>query len=35
MTAQDILDCLPEAIKLYRDNFAEILENLYESVFVV
>jgi NAD(P)H-hydrate epimerase len=35
MTAQDILDCLPEAMKLYRDNFAEISENLYESVFVV
>jgi NAD(P)H-hydrate epimerase len=35
MTAQDILDYLPEAMKLYRDNFAEISENLYESVFVV
>jgi hydroxyethylthiazole kinase-like uncharacterized protein yjeF len=35
MTAQDILDCLPETVKLYRDNFAEISENLYESVFVV
>jgi NAD(P)H-hydrate epimerase len=35
MTAQDILDCLPEAMKLYRDNFAEISENIYESIFVV
>jgi hydroxyethylthiazole kinase-like uncharacterized protein yjeF len=35
ITAQDILDYLPEAMKLYRDNFAEISENLYESVFVV
>jgi hydroxyethylthiazole kinase-like uncharacterized protein yjeF len=35
ITAQDILDYLPETVKLYRDNFAEILENLYESIFVV
>jgi hydroxyethylthiazole kinase-like uncharacterized protein yjeF len=35
ITAQDILDYLPEAVKLYRDNFAEIAENLYESIFVV
>ena len=35
ITAQDILDYLPEAVKLYRDNFAEISENLYESIFVV
>ena len=35
MTAQDILGCLPEAMKLCRDNFAEISENLYESIFVV
>jgi len=35
ITAQDILDCLPETMKLYRDNFAEISENLYESIFVV
>ena len=35
ITAQDILDYLPETVKLYRDNFAEISENLYESVFVV
>jgi hydroxyethylthiazole kinase-like uncharacterized protein yjeF len=35
ITAQDILDYLPETMKLYRDNFAEISENLYESVFLV
>ncbi len=35
MTAQDIMDCLPETVKLYRDNFSEISDNLYESVFVV
>jgi hydroxyethylthiazole kinase-like uncharacterized protein yjeF len=35
ITAQDILDYLPETMKLYRDNFAEISENLYESIFVV
>lgn len=35
ITAQDILDSLPEAVKFYRDNFAQISENLYESVFVV
>jgi ADP-dependent NAD(P)H-hydrate dehydratase / NAD(P)H-hydrate epimerase len=35
ITAQDILDHLPETMKLYRDNFAEISENLYESVFMV
>ena len=33
--AQDILDYLPETLKLYRDNFAEIAENLYESIFVI
>jgi len=35
ITAQDILDYLPETMKLYRENFAEILENLYDSIFVV
>jgi hydroxyethylthiazole kinase-like uncharacterized protein yjeF len=35
ITAQDILEYLPETVKLYRDNFAEISENLYESIFVV
>ena len=35
MTAQDMLDCLPEAMKLCRHNFAEITENLYESIFLI
>jgi len=35
MTAQDILDSVPEAMKLYRENFSEISQNLYESVFTV
>ncbi len=35
ITAQDIMDYLPETMKLYRDNFAEISENLYESIFLV
>jgi len=35
ITAQDIMDSLPETIKLYRENFVKISENLYESIFVV
>ena len=35
MTAQDIMDYLPEAMKHYREDFGEISENLYESIFVV
>jgi NAD(P)H-hydrate epimerase len=35
MTAQDIMDYLPETVGLYRENFIEISDNLYESVFVV
>jgi hydroxyethylthiazole kinase-like uncharacterized protein yjeF len=35
ITAQDILDYLPETMKLYRDKFAEISEDLYESIFLV
>jgi NAD(P)H-hydrate epimerase len=34
ITAQDILDYLPEAMKLYRENFDKISENLYESIFI-
>jgi NAD(P)H-hydrate epimerase len=34
ITAQDILDYLPEAMKLYRENFDRISENLYESIFI-
>jgi hydroxyethylthiazole kinase-like uncharacterized protein yjeF len=35
ITAQDILDYLPETVKLYRENFDQISENLYESIFLV
>lgn len=35
ITAQDILDSIPEAMKLYRENLPEISQNLYESVFIV
>ncbi len=35
ITARDILDYLPEAMKLYREDFDEISENLYESILVV
>jgi NAD(P)H-hydrate epimerase len=35
MTAQDILDYLPETMKLYRESFAQISENLYECVFLI
>ena len=35
ITAQDILDYLPEAVKLYRENLAQVSENLYESIFLV
>ena len=35
ITAQDILDYLPKAVKFYRDNFARISENLYERIFII
>jgi NAD(P)H-hydrate epimerase len=35
MTAQDILDCLPAAMKRYRADFDEISKNLYDSILVV
>jgi len=35
ITAQDILDYLPATMKRYREDFDEISENLYESIFVV
>jgi len=35
ITAQDILDYLPQAMKLYREHFDEISENLYESIFLI
>jgi NAD(P)H-hydrate epimerase len=35
ITAQNILDYLPETMKLYREDFDGISENLYESIFIV
>jgi ADP-dependent NAD(P)H-hydrate dehydratase / NAD(P)H-hydrate epimerase len=35
MTAQDILDYLPEAMKLCREEFAAVSENAYGSIFPV
>ena len=35
ITAQDIMDYLPAAMKCYREDFDEILENLYESIVMV
>jgi NAD(P)H-hydrate epimerase len=35
MTAQDIVDYLPGALKYYRDNFEELSESFYESIYVV
>ncbi|MBN2186577.1 MAG: NAD(P)H-hydrate dehydratase [Dehalococcoidia bacterium] len=35
ITAQDILDYLPFAMKQYRENSDKICANLYESIFVV
>lgn len=35
MTAQDILDYLPYALKHYRENIASISQNLYGSVYVI
>ncbi|MFB0556288.1 MAG: bifunctional ADP-dependent NAD(P)H-hydrate dehydratase/NAD(P)H-hydrate epimerase, partial [Dehalococcoidia bacterium] len=35
ITAQDILDYLPATLKRYREDFDEISEGLYESIFLV
>jgi len=35
ITAQDLLDYLPNALKRYRKDFDEISQNLYGSIFVV
>ena len=35
ITAQDILDYLPNALKRYREHFDAISENLYDSIFIV
>jgi NAD(P)H-hydrate epimerase len=34
ITAQDIMDYLPTTLKQYREDFNEISENLYESIFL-
>ena len=35
MTAQDILNSLPSAVRYYRENLARISESLYDTVFVI
>jgi len=35
MTAQDIVDCLPDALRYYRESFEELAEGLYDKVHVV
>ncbi len=35
MTARDVLDFLPYAVKHYRENLAEISENFYDTIHVV
>ncbi len=35
MTARDILDCLPSAVRYYRENLAALSENLYDTIHVV
>jgi NAD(P)H-hydrate epimerase len=35
MTAQDIVDFLPDALECYREDFEEVGEDFYETVFVV
>jgi len=35
MTAKDILDNLPYAVRYYRDNLEKITENFYDTVFEV
>jgi hydroxyethylthiazole kinase-like uncharacterized protein yjeF len=35
MTAQDILDSLPYAIRYYRENLAGLSQNLYDTIYVI
>ena len=35
ITAQDILDYLPPAVKRYRELYRETLENCYGSIFTI
>jgi NAD(P)H-hydrate epimerase len=35
ITAQDILDYLPNALKYYRENFQQLSENYYGSIYTI
>jgi hypothetical protein len=35
MTAGDIMDCLPKAMKRYREEFSSVASDCYGSVFEV
>jgi len=35
ITAQDILDYLPRAVKYYREEFDEVVKDYYKSIFIV
>jgi len=35
ITAQDILDYLPNAVRYYRENFQQLSENFYGSIYTV
>ncbi len=35
MTAQDVLDSLPYAVRYYRENLSRISENFYDTIYVV
>ena len=35
ITAQDILDYLPNALRYYRENFQQLSENFYGSIYTV
>ena len=35
ITAQDILDYLPNAVRYYRQNFGELSENFYGSIYTM
>jgi NAD(P)H-hydrate epimerase len=35
ITAQDILDYLPNALKYYRENFLQLSENYYGSIYTI
>jgi len=35
ITAQDIVDYLPDALQLYRESFEELAESFYESIYII